>query len=272
MAMKIMVSAPAILAEFNPLMPVTAKPLYIFDVAGHTVIISNHMFMMAVVTVLLAVSLPLLVRSRGLVPRGWHNAIEAICLYIRNEVVQPLLRERTDRFIPYLWTIFFFILTMNLMSMIPTEAIIRLVTGKKNHFGGPMTANIWVTAAMAIISFFVIHVAGIKRQGFFHYFAHLAPKVPLLLLPLIYFLELVTMFMRPFTLAIRLFANMVAGHVILATFIGLILMFKNYYVAAASVSGAAMMSVLELLVAFLQAFIFMFLTAVYISLAVEPEH
>jgi F-type H+-transporting ATPase subunit a len=261
-----------ILAEFNPLEPVVAKPMYTFDLAGHTIIISNHMFMMAVVALLLIVTLPLLVRSRGLVPRGMHNAIEAICLYIRNEVVEPLLHDKTDRFIPYLWTVFFFILTMNLMSMIPTEAMIRLITGKANTFGGPMTANIWVTGAMALISFFVTHVAGIRRQGFLHYFAHLAPKVPWALLPLIYFLELVTMFMRPLVLAIRLFANMVAGHVILATFIGIILMFKNYFVAGATLGVIAAMSMLELLVAFLQAFVFMFLTAVYISLAVEPEH
>jgi F-type H+-transporting ATPase subunit a len=261
-----------ILAAFNPLQPVTAKAMYVWHVGGHTIVVSNHMFMMGVTAIILMVALPLAVRRPGMVPRGLRNVIEAICLYIRDEVIQPMLKERTDRFIPYLWTIFFFILAMNLLSMIPTEGIIRLITGKENHFGGPMTANIWMTGGMAVISFFVTHIAGIKRQGFIHYFAHLAPKVPWVLLPLIYFLEVVTMFMRPFTLAIRLFANMVAGHVILATFIGLILMFKNYYVATASVCGAAAMSVLELLVAFLQAFIFMFLTAVYISLAVEPEH
>lgn len=266
----------SILAEaevFNPLQPVVAKPMFVFDVGGHTVVFTNHMFMMTVAAVLLAIVLPLVIRSRrGLVPRGLHNAIEAVCMYIRNEVVQPMLHERTDKFIPYLWTIFFFILTMNLMGMVPTEGIITLITGKTNHFGGPVTANIWVTAAMATISFFVTQISGIRRQGFVHYFAHLAPKVPILILPMIYFLEIVTMFMRPFTLAIRLFANMVAGHVMMATLIGLIMMFKNFGVAGASVTAAAAMSVLELLVAFLQAFIFMFLTAIYISLAVEPEH
>jgi F-type H+-transporting ATPase subunit a len=262
----------AVLAEFNPLEPVTSKPMYVFDVAGHSVTISNHMFMMGVTVLLLATALPWLLRGKGLVPRGWRNAIEAICMYIRNEVVQPLLHERTDRFIPYLWTVFFFILTMNLMSMIPTEGIIRLVTGKQNVYGGPMTANIWITGAMALISFLVTHVAGIKRQGFLHYFANLAPKVPWMLLPLIYFLEVITMFMRPLVLAIRLFANMVAGHIMVATLVGMILMFKNYFVAGAALGVIAAMSMLELLVAFLQAFVFMFLTAVYISLAVESEH
>jgi F-type H+-transporting ATPase subunit a len=261
-----------ILAQFNPLRAVVAVPLFTFTVAGHTVVVSNHAFTIAMAAILLLILLPLAMRKRTLVPSGVRNAVEAICLYIRKEVAMPLLHDKTDRYIGYLWTIFFFILTMNLLSIVPTDSIVTLLTGTQSRFGGPVTANIWVTGTMAVLSFALTHACGIRQQGVKHYFINLAPKVPWPLVPLIYFMELVTLFIRPFTLAIRLFANMIAGHVILATILGLIFVFRSYAVATVSVLATVGLSLLELLVAFLQAFIFMFLTTVYISFAVEPEH
>jgi F-type H+-transporting ATPase subunit a len=262
----------AMLAEFNPLKPIVAKRMFTFCVGGHEVIVTNHMFMIAVATVLLGVMVPLVMRRKGLVPRGLRNAVEALCVYIREEVAKPMLHERTDRFIGYIWTTFFFILTLNLLSLFPSEYIIHVFTGKENHFGGPATANIWVTGALAILSFIITHVAGVKRQGLGHYLANIAPKVHWAILPLIYFLEVVSMLIRPCTLAIRLFANMVGGHTLIATLLGLILVFKNYFVAGASVGATVAMSLMELLVAFIQAYIFTFLATVYIAFAVEPEH
>jgi F-type H+-transporting ATPase subunit a len=261
-----------ILAEFNPLRAVVAVPLFTFSVAGHTIVVSNHMFTITMAAILLLVLLPVAMRKGGMVPLGLRNMIEAICLYLREEVVRPLLNDKTDKYVGHLWTIFFFVLTMNLLSMVPTDSIVIFLTGTESRFGGPVTANIWVTGALAAMSFVITHACGIRRHGVKQYVINLAPRVPWPLVPLIYFMEIVTLFVRPFTLAIRLFANMIAGHVIMATILGLILVFKSYAVATTSVLATIALSMLELLVAFLQAFIFMFLTTVYISFAVETEH
>lgn len=270
--MHIVMYQAAILAEFNPLKPIVAKRMFTFELAGHEVIVTNHMFMITVATVLLGVFVPLFIRRKGLVPKGMQNATESVCVYIREQVARPMLHDRTDSYISYIWTTFFFILTLNLLSLFPSEYLVTFFTGKENEFGGPATANIWVTGALAILSFFITHVEGIRRQGLKHYLASIAPKVHWAILPLIYFLEVVSMLIRPCTLAIRLFANMVGGHTLIATLLGLILVFKNYFVAGASVGATVAMSVMELLVAFIQAYIFTFLATVYIAFAVEPEH
>ena len=160
----------------------------------------------------------------------------------------------------------FFILTLNLMAMIPIEKVITLVTGRPSHLGGPATANIFVTGAMAVMAFVMSHVYGIRQHGFLHYLAHLAPPAPKWLLPLVYPLELLSIFIRPFTLAIRLFANIIAGHMVLATVLGLIFVFQNWSVAVISVAASVALSFLELLVAFIQAYVFAFLTTLYIGL------
>jgi F-type H+-transporting ATPase subunit a len=156
--------------------------------------------------------------------------------------------------------------------MIPSEKIITLITGKKNHFGGPATANIWITGAMATVAFIMAHASGIREQGLLRYLKNIAPPVPWVIMPFIYALEIISMFVKPFTLAVRLFANIVAGHMIIATFIGLIFIFKNYGVAAASVAGVVVLSILDLLVAFIQAYIFTLLSALYIGSSIAPEH
>lgn len=211
-------------------------------------------------------------RKNGLIPKGFQNLIEAICVYLRDQMAKPILGENTDKFIGFIWTLFFFILALNLLGMVPTEMIIHLATGKENHFGGPATANIWITGSLAMVSFFAIHVSGIKQQGLWHYIKNFAPKVPLLMIVPIYILELITAFVRPVALAIRLFANILAGHTLIATLLGLILVFKNYWVAGASISAIVVMDFLELFVAFLQAYIFVFLTTLFVSFSVTSEH
>lgn len=222
--------------------------------------------------VLLVLFLLLATRKTGLIPKGFQNFIELICVYLRDQMAKPILGENTDRFIGFIWTLFFFILTMNLLGMIPTEMIIHLATGKENHFGGPATANIWITGSLAMISFFTIHVAGIKQQGLRHYIVNFAPKVPWPMILPMYALEIISAFVRPVALAIRLFANILAGHTLLATLLGLIIVFRSYGVAFASITAVVIMSFLELFVAFLQAYIFAFLTALFVSFSVSPEH
>ena len=124
-----------------------------------------------------------------------------------------------------------------------------------------------------MITFFMIHVSGIRKQGLWHYIANFAPKVPLVLMPLIYLIEIISAIVKQLALAIRLFANILAGHVSLATILGLIMIFKNYSVASASVTaGGCRCHVLDLFIAFLQAYIFAFLSTLFISFAIAPEH
>jgi len=261
-----------ILAELNPLEPITAVPLLKFHVGPWQVVVSNHAFMVIVSAVFLMVVVSLAARSPKLVPRGLQNIVESICVFLREELARPILEHNTDTYVGFLWTTFFFILTLNLIAMIPTEKIFGLMTQRVNRFGGPATANIFITGALGATAFIMSHVYGIRKHGVLHYLAHLAPPSPAWLLPLIYPLELVTIFVRPFTLAIRLFANIVAGHMVLATMLGLIFVFKNLGVAVISVLACVALSFLELLVAFIQAYVFTFLCALYIGTAVSSEH
>ena len=261
-----------ILAELNPLRPVIAVPLFRFSIGGYEIVFSNHMLMVTVAAVVLLIIIPLGIRKKSLTPRGWQNFVESLCVFLRDEVARPVLGHNTDRFIFFVWTIFFFILTMNLLGMIPTESAYYLVTGRDDRLGGGATANIWITGALAMVTFVLTHAVGIKEYGLLKYLSMLAPKVPWPILPLIYVLEILSALVRPFALAVRLFANMLAGHIVLATFIGLILIFKNWFVVAGSVGAIIVMSSLELLIAFIQAYIFTLLSALFISLALESEH
>lgn len=262
----------ATLAELNPLEPVTVVPVFTLHLGSWQLVISNHAVMLMVVAALLLLVIPWAAHSPKLVPRGIQNVVEAVCVYLREEMARPIIGHHTDRYIGFIWTVFFFVLMLNLVAMVPTEKIISLVTGQKCHFGGPATANIFITGALGVISFVMTHVYGVQQHGVFGYLAHLAPPCPKWLLPLIYPLELVTLFVRPVTLAIRLFANIVAGHMVLATILGLIFVFQNVGVAVVSVLASVALSFLELLVAFIQAYIFAFLCTLYIGLAVSSEH
>jgi F-type H+-transporting ATPase subunit a len=262
----------ATLAELNPLEPVTAVPLFTFHIGSWHLVLSNHATMVLVTAVLLLVGLCIAAHSPKLVPRGLQNLVESVCVFLRDDMARPILGHHTDKYVGFIWTTFFFILTLNLVAMVPTDKIISLVTGRKSHFGGPATANIFITGALAVVAFMMTHVYGIRHHGVIHYLINLAPPSPRWLLPLVYPLELVTIFVRPFTLAIRLFANIIAGHMVLGTIFGLVFIFKNLGVATASVFAALALSFLELLVAFVQAYIFTFLTTLYIGSSVSSEH
>jgi F-type H+-transporting ATPase subunit a len=260
------------LAEFNPLLPTQSEPLFVVPIGGWTLTITNHMFMVAVAAAFLGIGIPLALRRRRMAPKGLQNVVEAVCEFLREDVARPVLHEHADRYVGFVWTVFFFVLTLNLMGMIPSERIITVFTGRPNHYGGPATANIFITGAMALVSFVMGHVAGIRQQGLRNYLVHLAPPAPWWIMPLLYPIELIAVFIRPLTLAVRLFANIIAGHILLATFFGLVLVFRSVTIGTATVAAAAALSLLELLVAFIQAFIFAFLSALYIGLAVAPEH
>ena len=183
--------AHTILGTVNPLEEVIAHELFRFDLWGASVVVTNHMFMITLAALILIIALPLSVRRKGLVPTGFGNMIETVCVFIRQEVAKPFLGENTDKHIGFIWTIFFFILTLNLLGMIPIGRIITLITHKPNHLEGAATANIWVVGALAIVSFLAIHVSGIRQQGIVSYFKNFIPKVPWPMIPFIYLMEII---------------------------------------------------------------------------------
>jgi F-type H+-transporting ATPase subunit a len=201
---------------------------------------------------------------KGEAPKGFAAGIEAMVLYLRNEVILPNVGPHGDRYVPFALTLFFFILFANLLGLVP--------------YGSTATGNISVTATLAIITFLVVEAAGVVTQGPGYlrtivYWPHdmpLAMKLPMTLImtPV----EIVGKFTKPFALAIRLFANMTAGHVVLLALISLIFTFGSYAVAAVPVAMGVAISLLEIFVAFLQAFIFTLLSSVFIGLIRAGGH
>ena len=184
-------------------------------------------------------------------------------LYLRNEVFMPVIGHGGEKYIPFCLTLFFFIAIANLLGLVP--------------YGSTATGNIAVTATLAIITFIVVEVAGMRALGKGYigtivYWPHdmpIAMKLPLTLVmtPV----ELIGKFTKPFALTIRLFANMIAGHVIILALIGLIFMF-GFFVAVPAIAMALFIMCLELLVVFIQAFIFALLAAVFIGQIRAAHH
>lgn len=254
--------------------------------------ITNHMLMVvvaAVVVLLLAFSSRKRIEVTGTkvedyVTKGrLSQTFEVLLTFLREEMVRPALGNLTDKYIGYIWTTFFFILTANLLGMIPlAELLDTFSDGRLRHIGGTATGNLAVTGVLAIVSFFMMLLSGVREQGL-RYFAHFAP-VPLWpvmkgasagMLPvslLLVLLEIVGAFVKPFALCMRLFANMLAGHMVLAALIGLIFLAATgmgtaggYGVSVPVILFLVMISMLELFVCFLQAYIFTFLTVLFIA-------
>ena len=267
----------------NPIDHIVAHPLP-WDWKLGPVSISNQLFMLGVSALLMLLVFPLAARSKDRVPRGLRNLVESVLQFIREQVARPSLREATDRYVPFLWTVFFLVLFSNLLGMLPIDPLLHAIgvplTGAAGHLavGGTPTGNLSITAGLAVCSFVMIHVGGIREQGLVHYLKHFAPPVPWPLLFLLVPLEIVGSFVKPFALAIRLFANMIAGHIVLAVVLGFTAILAHGLSAGVaaiglvSVLGAVALSLLEIFVAFLQAYIFTYLTTLFVGMAVHPEH
>ena len=234
--------------------------------------ITRFMFMELVAAGLMILILVPVVRhiARSHVTRGWFmNMFEAVLLFIRDEVARPAIGGHgADRFLPYLWTVFFFVLFNNLLGIIPG--------------GASPTGNVNVTAVLALMTLVIVIGAGMRELGAAGYWIAIVPHldVPRLMKPplwvLMFFIEVAGLLIRHVVLAVRLFANMFAGHVVLSVILGFILMayaslFAFVVVAPVSVGGVIALSLLELFVAFLQAYIFTFLSALFIGTAVHPH-
>ncbi len=222
--------------------------------------VTNYVFFQWVAMLLIFVVMRLVVgkykKNPKKAPSGLQNAIEALVVYMRDTVVYANIpvKRAADRLLPYFLTVFFFILTVNLLGMVPG--------------GHTATSSLSVTGALAIIAFFVINVTAVQEAGVGAWFKHLLGGAPIGLAPIMIVVEVLGLFVKPFALAMRLFANMSAGHMILLVLMGLIFFFKSIWVAPASVLFALFINCLELLVIFLQAYIFTTLTAVFTGLAI----
>jgi len=188
-------------------------------------------------------------------PKGLQNVVESLVLYVRDEIVRPNVGtdKCAHRLMPYILGIFFFVLTLNLVGLMPG---CHAATGA-----------LGVTAALALTTFIVVNFVAIKDAGIKSWLHHLLGGAPWYMFPIMVPIELISLFTKPFALMIRLFANMTAGHIVLMSLVGLIFFFKSWMVTPVSVAFSVFIYLLELLVAFLQAYIFAMLASVFVGLA-----
>ena len=223
-------------------------------------------FLLAALVVILGAQLA--VRSYGSkgVPRGVGAAVEGLVLFVRNQIAEPNIGHRDGRkFTPLLCSFFFFILVAALLGLMP--------------FAATSTGNLAVTMALALVSFFAQQYAGISNYGLVGHFRNLVPPgLPAWLLPIMIPVEILSMFTKPFALMIRLFANMLAGHMVITTLLLLIaLMGQISWLGGAAMAPVSILlslfiMFLEVLVAFIQAYIFTLLTSIFIGMYAHPAH
>lgn len=230
-----------------------------FQLFGIDIVITKHIAFMLFAAFLLTIGLITVARknTKNKVPKGFGNLVEVLVVFVRDEVVLPNMGKGGLKYLPYLLTNFFFILTMNLLGLIP--------------WGASATGNINVTAGLAIIAFFMIQFSAIRAQGFGHFIAHLTGGTHWAMWPIMVPIEFLGLFIKPFALCIRLFANMTAGHIVILALIGLIFIFQNAYVGLVSVPLAVAVNLLELFVALVQAYIFTMLTAIFMGMGIQTE-
>ncbi len=190
-------------------------------------------------------------------PKGIAGLMEPIILFIRDEVAKPSLGDKYERYMPYLLTVFFFILYSNLVGLIPLAP-----------FGHNLTGNILITFVLAGFTFFFITFHA-KKDYWKHIFM---PPVPKVIWPIMVPVEIMGIFIKPFALMVRLFANILAGHTMMISLVALIFMFSSIKWGFVSGFFIVFMSFIELLVAFLQAYIFTILSVVFIGMAIEEHH
>jgi F-type H+-transporting ATPase subunit a len=244
--------------SFEPFGNIYLPHLQLF---GIDISITKYTFYVWVVAVLLLIIGISAARGykKSLIPKGFSNFMEIIILFVRDEIVKPSIGKGFEPYLPYMLTLFFFILVSNLFGLVP--------------YASSVTGNIAVTGTLAIISFIVTQYSGMKSYGVFKYLKGLVPNgMPVLIIPVMAVIELIGLFTKPFALCIRLFANMIAGHIVIFSLIGLIFILHTYYVAPVSVGFALFIELLELLVAVIQAYVFTMLTALFIGMAKHSEH
>jgi F-type H+-transporting ATPase subunit a len=238
------------------------------NIGGLDVSITNAVLTIWVACALVFLTMTLAGRMGKLVPKGLQNMMESLVSFAKNTLVVEILGEDGLVWFPFIATLFFFILFCDLLGLVP-----KMFTP---------TSNINVTATLAVIVFICSQGAGILKHGIGGYCSTFVPKgmpggiAGLVLKGFMIIIEIISMFARPFSLAVRLFANMTAGHLVIMVFISMIFMFQGtlikVFITPTSVVMAVVMMAFEIFVSVLQAFIFAILASIYISLAVHPEH
>jgi len=197
-------------------------------------------------------------RRMKLVPSGMQNLMEACVEFVRKNMIIEIMGKEGLPYFPFIATIFLFVLVSNLLGLIPGSYTATSKTG--------------TTGAWALIVFIAYHAIGIKKQGFLKYFKSFVPSgIPVAMLILMLPIEIVSHLARPFSLAVRLFANMLAGHMVIAVFTFMAIT-AGWYMKWLPFAGVVIMNLFEIFVGFIQAYIFAILAAIYISGAIHPEH
>ena len=194
-----------------------------------------------------------------IIPKGLNGFLEPMIVFIRDEIAIPNIGpHKYERYMPYLLTVFFFILINNLMGLIPFFP-----------FGANVTGNIAITMFLATVTFIITQISGTKTY-WKHIFA--TPGVPVWLSPIMIPVEIIGLFSKPFALMIRLFANITAGHIVVLSLVSLIFIFKQIWISSVSIPMVLFIDILEILVAFLQAYVFTLLSALFIGLSAKEHH
>ncbi len=238
-------------------------PTWNVNLFGHVVDLgpTKHVVWMWIASGLLVILLGLATRARGksLVPKGGSNLLELLVLFVRDEIALKTMDEHTaHQYLPYLLTAFFFIIASASVGLIPYTAT--------------AVGNLAVTGTLAIFTFVLMQFTGMAHQGVGGYFVHLVPSgVPWWMFPLMWPIELLGMFTKTFALCIRLFANMIAGHIVILFILGLVFLLHTPLVAIASVPFAVALFLLEVIIILIQAYIFTMLSALFIGMSAHAH-
>lgn len=243
----------------DPLHHFELHPIVEIKLGGLDLSITQPVLWMMIATVLTFGLMTFVAATLKRYPKGLQNLVEAIVHFLRKELVINVIGEEGKGWFPFVGTLFLFILSCNLLGLIPGSFT--------------ATSNINVTAGLAILVFFLVQGAGIKKYGFVGYFRAFIPKgIPSWILPIMLPIEFISLFAKPFSLAVRLFANMMAGHMVILVFLSMIILFKSVIITPLPVIGVVIMYAFEIFVALIQAYIFAVLTASYLSDALHMEH
>jgi F-type H+-transporting ATPase subunit a len=221
---------------------------------------TKMVFMMFLVAILMLILLGSAARSnaKNKAPKGFGNLVETLVVFVRDDIVVPNMGKDGLKMLPFFLTLFFFIMFCNLIGLVP--------------FMAQPTKNINVTASLALIVFVLTQIKGMQKNGVFGYMKGLIPPgIPTFVLPVMIIVEFIGLFTKPFSLLMRLFANITAGSIIILSLIGLIFIL-SYTGAIIAVPFALFIYLLELFIALLQAYIFTMLASLYINMAIHQDH
>jgi len=251
-------------AEHSPLAQFEIKKLIPIEIGGVDISFTNSALVMVVVAIVISAFMIIGMRRRSVVPGRLQGSVEFFHDYVHGLIAENIGPEGRKYF-PFVFTIFIFILFLNIGGLIPSSPTALVFTA---------TSHIIVTFAMALVVFLLATAVGFKHHGL-HFLSFFVPKgVPAWLLPLMVPIEVASYFLRPITLSVRLFANMVAGHVMLAVIGGFVVTLGAFFLVPGVVPLAAVVAIfaLELLIACLQAYVFATLTCIYLNDAIHMAH